>query len=152
MESGCGTCPFRFFNQVTMPRKKSAKPEEVLSHVIRARVTETVYKRLEQISKTSDCYSVGRLARKILSREKITLFHKDRTMDATMEELALIRKELRAIGININQITRSFNQDKAGTHRAFHVLKVADQYKKVDEKVEQLLTIISKLAERWLQR
>ena len=73
-------------------------------------------------------------------------------MDATMEELALIRKELRAIGININQITRSFNQDKAGTHRAFYVLKVADQYKKVDEKVEQLLTIISKLAERWLQR
>jgi len=135
-----------------MPRKKSAKPEEVLTHVIRARVTETVYRRLEQISKNSDCYSVGRLARKILSREKITMFHKDRTMDATMEELALIRKELRAIGININQITRSFNQDKAGTHRAFYVLKVADQYKKVDEKVEQLLTIISELAERWLQK
>jgi hypothetical protein len=135
-----------------MPRRKSAKPEEVLSHVIRARVTETVYNRLQQISKNSDCYSVGRLARKILSREKITLFHKDRTMDDTMEELALIRKELRAIGVNINQITRSFNQDKSGTHRAFYVLKVADQYKKVDEKVEQLLTIISRLAERWLQK
>jgi len=73
-------------------------------------------------------------------------------MDATMEELALIRKELRAIGVNINQITRSFNQDKAETQRAFYVLKAADQYKKVDEKVEQLLTIISRLAERWLQK
>jgi hypothetical protein len=135
-----------------MPRRKSAKPEEVLTHVIRARVTETVYNRLEQVSKNSDCYSVGRLARKILSREKITLFHKDRTMGATMEELALIRKELRSIGVNINQITRSFNQDKAGTYRAFYVLKAADQYKKVDERVEQLLTIISRLAERWLQK
>jgi hypothetical protein len=135
-----------------MPRRKSVKPEEVLSHVIRARVTETVYNRLEQLGKNSDCYSLGRLARKILSRERITVFHKDRTMNATMEELALIRKELRAIGVNINQITRSFNQDKAGTHRAFYVLKVADQYKKVDEKVEQLLTIISRLAERWLQK
>nr|WP_121271683.1 plasmid mobilization relaxosome protein MobC [Pedobacter schmidteae] len=135
-----------------MPRRKSAKPEEVLSHVIRTRVTQTVYKRLEQIAQNSDCYSVGRLARKILSREKITLFHKDKTMDATMEELALIRKELRAIGVNINQITRSFNQDKAETQRAFYVLKVAEQYKKVDEKVERLLTIISKLAEKWLQK
>lgn len=135
-----------------MPRRKSAKPEEVLSRVIRARVTETVYKRLEQTSKNSDCCSVGRLARKILSREKITFFHKDMTMNATMEELALIRKELRAIGVNINQITRSFNQDKAGTHRAFYVLKVADQYKKIDENVEKLLTIISRLAERWLQK
>jgi len=144
--------PFWFSNVVLMPRRKSAKQEEVLSHVIRARVTETVYKRLVQIARNSDCYSVGRLARKILSREKITLFHKDRTMNATMEELALIRKELRAIGVNINQITRSFNQDKAGTHRAFYVLKVADQYKKVDERVELLLGMIGKLAEKWLQK
>jgi hypothetical protein len=135
-----------------MPRRKSAKPEEVLSHVIRARVTGVVFKRLEQMSKNSDCYSVGRLARKILSKEKITVFHKDMTMNLTMEELALIRKELRAIGVNINQITRSFNQDKAETHRAFYVMKVADQYKKVDEKVERLLAIISKLAEKWLQK
>lgn len=73
-------------------------------------------------------------------------------MNATMEELALIRKELRAIGVNINQITRSFNQDKGETKRAFYVLKVADQYKKVDEKVEHLLMMISRLAEKWLQK
>ena len=74
------------------------------------------------------------------------------TLNATMEELALIRKELKAIGININQITRSFNQDKAETQRAFYVLKVADQYKKVDAKVDDLLTLISKLADKWLQK
>jgi hypothetical protein len=135
-----------------MPRRKSSKPEELLSHVLRIRLTETVFKRLQQLSKTTDCYSIGRLARKILSKEKITLFQKDMTMNATMEELALIRKELRAIGVNINQLTRSFNQDKAGNHRTFYVLKVADLYKKVDEKVERLLEIISKLAKKWLQK
>lgn len=135
-----------------MPRKKSVKTEDLLSHVIRIRVTETVFNRLKQTSKKSDCYSVGRLARKILSQEKITVFHKDMTMNVTMEELAMIRKELRAIGVNINQITRSFNQDKKETHRAFHVLKVADLYKKVDERVERLLEIVSKLAELWLRK
>ncbi|MEQ7801967.1 plasmid mobilization relaxosome protein MobC [Pedobacter sp. ASV1-7] len=68
-----------------------------------------------------------------------------------MEELALIRKELRAIGVNINQITRSFNQDRSNTKRAFYTLKAADQYQKIDAKVDELLIIISKLAGKWLQ-
>jgi len=69
-----------------------------------------------------------------------------------MEELAQIRKELKAIGININQITRFFNQDKAEKHREYYVMQVADLYQKVDVKVERLLTLVSLLAERWLQK
>ncbi|MEQ7801332.1 plasmid mobilization relaxosome protein MobC [Pedobacter sp. ASV1-7] len=134
-----------------MPRKKSTNPETILTHFVRTRVTEKVYLRLEKISRNSDCHSVGGVARKILSQEKITLFYKDITLNAAMEELALIRKELRAIGVNINQITRSFNQDKTETKRAFYVLKAADQYQKIDAKVDELLIIISKLAGKWLQ-
>ena len=133
-----------------MPRKKSVKPDQVLTHFVRTRITEAVYKRLEQISSSSDCHSVGGVARKILSQENITVFYKDMTLNAVIEELALIRKELRSIGVNINQITRSFNQDKAEMHRAYHVLKAADQYKMVDEKVQRLLQLISKLAQKWL--
>ena len=135
-----------------MPRKKSPNPDELLTRFVRTRVTEKVYMRLDKVRLNSDCHSVGGVARKLLSQEKITLFYKDMTLNATMEELALIRKELKAIGININQITRSFNQDKAETHRAFYVLKVANQYKKVDTKVDELLTLISKLADKWLQK
>lgn len=135
-----------------MPRKKSSNPEEVLTHFVRTRVTEKVYKRLEKIRLNSDCHSIGGVARKLLSQEKITLFYKDMTLNAAMEELALIRKELKAIGVNINQITRSFNQDKTETNRTFYALKAADQYKKVDAKVDDLLTLISKLADKWLQK
>ena len=135
-----------------MPRKKATDQESILSHPIIIRVTETVFNRLEDIRKDSDYKTIGEVARKILSNRKIKLFYQDISMNAPMEELALIRKELKAIGININQITRSFNQDKAETHRAFYVLKVADLYKKVDEKVDRLFSIISKLAEKWLQK
>lgn len=134
-----------------MPRKKSLNSEAVLTHFVRTRVTEKVYLRLIKISRNSDCHSVGGVARKILSQEKITLFYKDRSLNSTMEELASIRKELRAIGVNINQITRSFNQDKTDTKRAFYAIKVADQYQKIDSKVDELLIIISKLAGKWLQ-
>jgi hypothetical protein len=134
-----------------MPRKKSTNPEAILTHFVRTRVTEKVYLRLDKISRNSDCHSVGGVARKILSQEKITLFYKDMTLNAAMEELALIRKELRAIGVNINQITRSFNQDKTENKRTFYVLKAADHYQKIDTKVDELLIIISKLAGKWLQ-
>ena len=100
----------------------------------------------------SNYASIAEIARRILSNQNIKLYYQDISMNGPMEEMALIRKELKAIGININQITRSFNQDKAETHRAFYVLKVADLYKNVDAKVERLLVIIAGLAEKWLQK
>lgn len=135
-----------------MPRKKAAHPEKLFTHPVRTRVTQSAYQRLEKLTDKSDSHSIGEVARKILSGQQIKVFAVDASLNAVMEELALIRKELRAIGININQITRSFNQDRAGAHRAFFALKAADQYNKVDENVERLLVIISKLAERWLQK
>jgi hypothetical protein len=135
-----------------MPRKKASNPDDLLNHNLIIRVTETTFKRLEKLQKESKCLSIAEVARKILSGQKIKLFYHDISLNPVMEELALIRKELKAIGININQITRSFNQDRAEEHRVFHVLKVAELYKKVDEKVDRLLIIISKLAERWLQK
>jgi hypothetical protein len=126
--------------------------EELLTHPIIFRVTGTTFKKLEKIQQESNCQSVGEVARKIISGEKILCFYKDVTLNAPMEELTSIRKELKAIGININQQTRFFHISDSEAQRAFYVLKTADLYKKVDAKVEILLVLISKLTERWLQK
>ena len=149
---GSELTPFKSVKYILMSRKKAAHPEKLYTHPVRTRVTQKAYQRLEKLVGKSDSHSIGEVARKILSGQEIKVFAIDASLNAVMEELALIRKELRAIGVNINQITRSFNQDRAGAHRAFYALKVADLYNKVDEKVERLLIIISKLAERWLQK
>ncbi|WP_295719958.1 plasmid mobilization relaxosome protein MobC [Mucilaginibacter sp.] len=135
-----------------MPRRKADKPEELLTHNLIVRVTETLFNKLETLCKESGCLSIAEVCRKILSNQKIKIFKEDISMNPVMEELALIRKELKAIGVNINQITRSFNQDRARTHHTYHVLKVAEQYERVDERVEILLAIIAKLADKWLQK
>jgi len=135
-----------------MSRKKAKDQDSILSHPIIIRVTENTFNRLEEIRRDSDYKTIGEVARNILSNRKIKVFYQDISMNAPMEEMALIRKELKAIGVNINQITRSFNQNKTETHQAFYVLKVADLYKNVDEKVDRLLVIISQLAEKWLQK
>ena len=133
-------------------KKKAKNQEELLTHNVIVRVTETVFNKLEKMRIESGSSSVAEVVRKILSNRKIKIFRQDISLNAPMEEMALIKKELKAIGININQITRTFNQDKAETHRAFYVMKVADLYKNVDAKVERLLVIISQLAEKWLQK
>jgi len=135
-----------------MPRKKATNQDALLTKNVIVRITETTFNKLEKMRVESGSASMAEVIRRILSNRKIKLLHQDNSLNAPMEEMALIRKELKAIGININQITRTFNQDKAETHRAFHVMKVADLYKNVDERVEKLLVIISQLAEKWLQK
>ena len=123
------------------------------TYPIRTRVNRTTYERLEKILVDSDCQTIGELARKLITRERINCFYKDITMNAPMEELVSIRKELKSIGVNINQITKTFNQEKTKeTQRQYYVVQVAELYEKVDTKVETLLILIAKLTQRWLQK
>ena len=135
-----------------MPRSKAKDQEGLLSHPIIVRVTATEFKRLDDLRKDSDVKTIGDIIRNILSNRKVKILHQDISISKPMEEMALIRKELRSIGININQITRSFNQDQSDVKRAFHAIKAAEQYAKVGGKVEELLMMISKFAEQWLQK
>jgi len=134
-----------------MSRKKTDKPEELLSHNLIIRVTEALFNKLEKLRKESHQLSIAHVCRNILLNREIKTYVEDASLNPVMEQLALIRKELKAIGVNINQITRSFNQDRVGAHRPVYIQKAAEQYAKVDERVETLLTLISKLAEKWLQ-
>jgi uncharacterized linocin/CFP29 family protein len=136
-----------------MPRKKYPNPEAVLTHFVRTRLTEAAFKRLDKIRQNSDCHSVGEVARKLLSQEKITLFYKDMTLNSAMEELALIRKELKAIGININQLTRGYHiARKKGHQTGYYLLQVAKLYQTVDTKTDELLYIINQLSQKWLPK
>lgn len=135
-----------------MARKPIADKEELLVHLVTIRVSGATLKRLEKILSESSCRSIGEVARKILNKERINCFYRDASMAGPMEELALIRKELKSIGININQQTRYFNAVKSGTEKAFHSDRTVELLVKADAKMERLFALISKLAEKWLQR
>lgn len=134
-----------------MPRKKSKNPEQLLTHPIILRVNEDTYKRLEKILLHSNCQSIGEVARNILSKEKILMLTRDVTMNAPMEELASIRKELRSIGININQQTRHFHTSENEAQRSFYFMRTSDLYKNVGQKVDRLLELVTKMSMKWLR-
>jgi len=134
-----------------MPRKKHDKPEELLTQPVIIRVTQSEFERLEKLATESNCQTIGEIARKILSNEKILLLHRDISMNGPMEELAQIRRELKAIGVNINQQTRHFHNSRSDAQRSYHALKTAELYKQVNPKVEEVYRIVNQLAEKWLQ-
>lgn len=135
-----------------MARKPKEDKEELLMHLLTVRVTGTTLKRLEKLVAESNCRSIGEVARKLLNRERINCFYRDASMSGPMEELALIRKELKSIGININQQTRYFNAVKSAAEKSFHFDRTMALCLKLDGKIERLFSVISRLAERWLPR
>lgn len=133
-----------------MGRRRSSK--EGLTRIFSVRVSDRYYKRLEEIKKNSNCQYIGEVARRILYREEIVWYHKDASMDSTVAELTLIRKELNAIGININQITRHFHSADIPNQKIFHALKIVDEYKKVGQKLEKVMNVTSEITKKWLRR
>lgn len=135
-----------------MPRKKLSDPDALLSHSLIIRVNKAAYERLDNIRKESDCHSIAEVARRILSRQRIHLFQHDASLDRPMEGLTRIRRELKAIGININQQTHRFHTAGSATERAFFVNRTAILYKEVGDKVDRLLTMVSQMTEKWLRK
>jgi len=134
-----------------MSRNKATDQESLLSRPIIVRLTEKQFSKLEKIRLESDTKTIGEVVRKILNNRPIRLLHKDISMNQPMEEMSLIRKEIKSIGVNINQQTYRFHVSQSDTERAFHANKTAETYKSIEPKVDRLLSIISKLAEKWLQ-
>jgi hypothetical protein len=135
-----------------MGRKKAAQPKENLTEVVMLRLTRGTYEKLDKIRRNSDCRTVPDVVRRILEQEQIIYYHKDAALDGPMEILAGIKQELKAIGVNINQVTRYFNRSATEGQRAHHLSITLQHYKQIDAKVSLLLTLISQLARTWLQK
>ncbi|MBB5638341.1 hypothetical protein HDE68_004270 [Pedobacter cryoconitis] len=135
-----------------MARKKAKDQDSILSRPINVRLTASQFNKLDKLLLESDCKSIGEIVWKIITNRPIKLLHKDISMNAPMEEMALIRKEIKSIGVNINKQTHSFHISQNPMERSFHANKTAETYKTIKPKVEKLISLISKLAEKWLQK
>jgi hypothetical protein len=116
---------------------------EPLKSIVSFRLSDELYKKLEDQRKNTDCQSLGEFARRILERKPVIWYHKDATMDNVAAELSGIKRELRAIGTNINQVTRYFNSSALPNQKIFEALKILDDYQKVNTKVKEVMTLIS---------
>ncbi len=91
-----------------MSREKAGEKKN-LRYEIKTRVNDQKFRELSELLDKTRCHTMSELVRNILYNRPVKVFAIDETFHQQMEELSAIRKELKAIGININQITRYFN-------------------------------------------
>jgi len=132
-----------------MGRQKMPE-EQALQHELKTRVTTRKYNELQRILAQNPNLDMSSLLRDFLESRPITVFTHDLTLDNLMEELANLRMEIKAIGVNINQITKKFHTYPETWRKEFYAKTAFSEYQALQPKIEQLLTIISKLAKRWL--
>lgn len=134
-----------------MTRRK-VDPTVKATHKVTIHLSQVYFEKLQRWLSHSNCRTASELARAILYREQINWYHKDASLESTAIALAGIRKELNAIGKNINQITHSFHATDVPNQKMFHALRVADEYRKVGHKVDELLKMVSEISKTWLQK
>lgn len=134
-----------------MPRRK-AKECDLLQHKLQTRVNAAKFKQLSELADKAANGSTSDLLRDIINNRQLVVHTVDKTLAEYMPELIRIRKEINAIGNNINQVTRYFNQCQEETKKIFFATRVAGLYEKSATKAEELLRVIEKLGERWLQK
>ncbi|GGH59832.1 hypothetical protein HNQ91_000719 [Filimonas zeae] len=130
--------------------RKHTKETEALKHRIFTRVNESKYQQLQTILKSTRNKDMSSLLRDFLHNKPIRLYTHDATFSDTMQELVKLRSELKAIGININQITRFFNTYPEKYKKEYYAKTAFQEYTKINTSVERLLTIIEKLSLKWL--
>ena len=132
-----------------MGRKKSTDTD-ILSFKVHARLKPEKYHALNELLKQTRYGSMSELIRRILEDRKVRIITYDASLDKVMESLCAIEKDLKAIGVNINQITRQFNSSTSESARILQSLQVSSEYKKVGDKVDAIQNLISKLVSKWL--
>lgn len=122
---------------------------EPLTKVISVRLSDRFYNKLEGQRTHSNCQTIGEFARNILEERKVIWYQKDTSKEAIAVELTDIRKELRAIGTNINQVTKYFHGTNIPSQKIFEALKLLDEFKKVQGKIDSLVTVTDKIIQTW---
>ena len=131
-------------------RKGQTKGEKGLTYPVMTRITKAKYDELKTIAAKTKDETVSGLIRHIIHNRPVTVHTHEETLNLVMEELAALRGEIKSVGININQVTRLFNTYPEERRKEFYGKIAFNQYLSIESKIDRLLTIISKLAKRWL--
>jgi hypothetical protein len=126
--------------------------KELLVHDIKTRISEKEFQRLTSMLATTRYRNMTQLLRAIITNEPVITYTQDGTLGTVMEELVQLRRELNAVGNNLNQITRHLNSLKKDAGKGPLVGQAILTLSQLEGKIEKIYPLISQLALKWLQK
>ena len=124
-----------------------------LTHRIHTRLSRQKYEELsELLFRSRGVRSLSELLRNIINERPVMIRTYDGSLDAVLEEMAAIRKEILAIGRNISKVTAMLHREQLPAASISAVLELGILQQQTDLKVTRLFVLTAKLSERWLPK
>jgi hypothetical protein len=126
--------------------------EENRSRILLTRLKPAEFKLLDNRFKKTRFRKLSEYIRSVLLEKPITVTYRDKSMDEVLEELILLRRELNAIGNNLNQAVRNINSahGNADTRLWVNLLGVING--KLEPSIIQIKDRMNKYADIWSQK
>jgi len=131
--------------------RKKVKEQDALKYDVKLRINQQHYDRLCKLLSQSHYKNMSELLRDIVCERQVITYTRDESLGIVMEELTRIRKELNAIGTNINQAVKQINQTIDKSKTLLLGLEITEQIRLVERQNDKLFPLISQLAKKWLQ-
>lgn len=118
---------------------------------ITLRLTKEEYAKIEQKYKASTCRKLSDYLRKNLFDKNITTTYRNQSLDDFTEETTLLRKELNAIGSNLNQVVKKLHTLQQIPEFRVWIISFEIDRKIINDKIEGIKKHTSKITDKWLQ-
>lgn len=103
----------------------------------------------EKIERTT-CRNRSEYIRDVLFNRPLVTTYRNTSLDSCMEQLALLNRELNAIGNNINQITKKMHQAAPDAITSF-LPEYLFQSGKIERQQKEIKALLLRLSESWLR-
>lgn len=117
---------------------------------LRIWLTKNEYESIAARAANSSIHHLSGYCRKLILGQPPTLFHRNRSLDDFMEEMILLRNELKNIGNELKQVAGGFPGPGLPEYREW-LLSQESVQKSLTEKLEQIYRKIHSMSDQWLQ-
>jgi len=129
------------------------KPPDKVRRIewLHIRLTPDELKQISAEHQRTSSRELSAFARKRLLDAPVTYFTRNASLDEGLQELVRLRKELNAVGNNLNQLTKKLNSFTAapGPMAGDEALKLISG--ELDSKIREIKDCLNKLGVKWLQ-
>ncbi len=126
--------------------------EENRERKVTTRFKPNEFKVIDTRFKKTRFLKMSEYIRSVLLEKPITVNYRDKSMDDLLEELALLRRELNAIGNNLNQAVRQINSAHGNADSRLWLNLLSIIGSKVDPAIAQIKERMQNFSELWSQK
>lgn len=126
--------------------------EENRSHRLIVRFKPTEFEQIEKRFKKTLFRKLSEYTRHVLLEKTITVTYRDKAMDDILEELILLRRELNAIGNNLNQSVRNINAAHGNADAKLWMNLLTTVSNRVEPAINHIKEQMNQYADLWSQK